>query len=47
VDESLVLAEAIEKSMSDRRVDPPKESWMPFHLDFVVDRYINLLLGVS
>jgi glycosyltransferase involved in cell wall biosynthesis len=46
VDEPLILAEAIELSLSDRRVYPPKESWMPFNLDFVVDRYLNLLLGV-
>lgn len=47
VDAPLVLAEAIERSLNDRRVCPPKESWQPFNLDFVVDRYVNLLLGVS
>ena len=47
VDEPLVLAEAIEGSMNDRRrLYPPVESWQPFNLDFVVDRYIELLLGV-
>ena len=46
VDDPLVLAEAIIGSMNDRRSYPPKESWQPFNLDFVVDRYVNLLLGV-
>lgn len=47
VNEPLVLAEAIEGSMNDRRRPyPPVESWQPFNLDFVVDRYIELLLGV-
>lgn len=45
VDDSLILAEAIEGSMNGRRSSPPQESWMPFYLDFVVDRYVNLLLG--
>ena len=47
MDAPLALAEAIEGSMNDRRSSPPKESWQSFNLDFVVDRYINLLLGVS
>lgn len=47
VDDPLNLAEAISGSMNDRRSFPPKESWEPFHLDFVVDRYVNLLPGVS
>ncbi len=47
VESPLALAEAIEGSMNDRRSSPPKESWQPFNLDFVVDRYVNLLLGVS
>lgn len=46
VDEPLLLAEAIERSLDDCRSCPPKESWTPFELDFVVDRYVNLLLGV-
>jgi glycosyltransferase involved in cell wall biosynthesis len=45
VDAPLILADAIGMSMNDRRSCPPKESWMPFNLDFVVDRYVNLLLG--
>jgi glycosyltransferase involved in cell wall biosynthesis len=47
VDAPLVLAEAIEESLNDRRRPYlPAESWQPFNLDFVVDRYIDLLLGV-
>lgn len=46
VDDPLLLAEAITRSMKDRRVCPPRESWQNFNLDFVVDRYINLLPGV-
>jgi len=46
VDDPLILAKAIEGKMSDRRNFPPKESWESFNLDFVVDRYVNLLLGV-
>jgi glycosyltransferase involved in cell wall biosynthesis len=47
VDAPLVLAEAIEGSINDRRrLYLPAESWQPFNLDFVVDRYIDLLLGV-
>ena len=45
MDAPLTLAEAIEWSMNDRRSSPSKESWQPFNLDFVVDRYINLLIG--
>jgi glycosyltransferase involved in cell wall biosynthesis len=46
VDTPLILAEAIEGSMFERRSYPPKESWQSFKLDFVMDRYINLLHGV-
>ena len=45
VDDPVILAEAIQGSMGDARSSPPKESWQPFHLDFVVDHYIDLLLG--
>jgi glycosyltransferase involved in cell wall biosynthesis len=45
VDEPLILAEAIIGSMKDRRICPPQESWRAFNLDFVVDRYLNLVLG--
>ena len=47
VDDPLLLAEAIERSMDNHRSCPPKESWTPFTLEFVMDRYLNLLLGVS
>jgi glycosyltransferase involved in cell wall biosynthesis len=47
VDDPLSLADAIVGALNERRSDPPKESWEPFHLDFVVDQYINLLLGVT
>ena len=47
VDAPLILAEAIEGSLNDCRSCPPKESWTPFTLEFAMDRYINLLLGVS
>jgi glycosyltransferase involved in cell wall biosynthesis len=45
VDAPLVLAEAIEGSMNDRRACHPEESWKPFNLDFVVDRYVDMLFG--
>ena len=41
------LAEAIIRSMDDQRSRPPEVSWKPFSLDFVVDRYLNLLVGAS
>lgn len=47
VDAPLLLAEAIEAAMDDHRSRPPKESWAPFTLEFAMDRYLNLLLGVS
>ena len=47
VDDPLILADAINESLSMQRPIPPRESWQPFNLDFVVDRYVNLLLGVS
>jgi glycosyltransferase involved in cell wall biosynthesis len=47
VDAPLLLAEAIERSMDNHQSCPPKESWTPFTLDYVMDRYLNLLLGVS
>ncbi|MBK7452747.1 MAG: glycosyltransferase [Anaerolineales bacterium] len=45
VDDPLALAEAIQGTINVRRSTPASESWQPFHLDFVVDRYIKLLLG--
>ena len=46
MDDPLILAEAITGSMNERRSYPPKESWDFYCLDFVVDRYVNLLIGV-
>jgi glycosyltransferase involved in cell wall biosynthesis len=47
VDSPLVLAKAIEASLNDRhRLNPPMESWQPYKLDFVMDQYVELLLGV-
>jgi glycosyltransferase involved in cell wall biosynthesis len=39
------LAEAIEASLDNPSVRPPSESWQPYQSDFVVDRYLSLLLG--
>jgi glycosyltransferase involved in cell wall biosynthesis len=47
VDATLSLAEAMEASLNDVRCCPPQESWEPYHLDVIADRYLNLLLGVS
>jgi len=47
LDEPLILAKAIEETISERQCCPPKESWQPFILNFVVDRYVDLLLEVS
>jgi glycosyltransferase involved in cell wall biosynthesis len=47
VDAPLCLAEAIEASLNEPRPCPPEESWSPYHLDRIVDRYMDLLLGVS
>ena len=44
VDDPVILAEAIQGSMGDARSSHPKESWQAFSLDFVVDRYIDLLV---
>jgi glycosyltransferase involved in cell wall biosynthesis len=47
MDAPLALAEAIEGSLNDsRRSTPPVESWQPYTLDFIVDQYVELLLGV-
>jgi len=37
------LAEAIERSMQARQGRPPHESWERFELDFIVDRYLDIL----
>lgn len=46
VDCPQALADAIEKLLDSHLPCPPNESWMPYSLDFVVDRYLRLLLGV-
>jgi glycosyltransferase involved in cell wall biosynthesis len=47
VDAPLILAQAISGCLDESRSCLPEESWKPFNLDFVIDRYINLLFGVS
>jgi glycosyltransferase involved in cell wall biosynthesis len=47
VDVPLCLAEAMEASLNEPSATPPEESWRPYHLDTIVDRYLGLLLGVS
>ena len=38
------LAEALESALSGELAPPPRESWRPFEMDTVVDRYTELLL---
>lgn len=45
VDAPLELARAIDESLTGDRPFPPEESWKPYSLDVVVDRYLDLLLG--
>jgi glycosyltransferase involved in cell wall biosynthesis len=45
VDDPFVLADAMELALSARPHRPPQESWQPFDSDFVVDRYLGVLLG--
>jgi glycosyltransferase involved in cell wall biosynthesis len=47
VDVPLLLAEAMQAALNEPRPCPPEESWSPYHLDTIVDRYLGLLLGVS
>jgi glycosyltransferase involved in cell wall biosynthesis len=47
VDAPLMLAEAIEASLKERQPCLPEESWKPYHLDLIVDRYLDLLFGGS
>jgi len=46
VDEPVILAETIAGSLNDGRFSPSQESWQPFSLNFIVDRYIELLVGI-
>lgn len=41
-----ILAEAMEAALAGHPPCPPRESWTPYSLDFIVDRYLELLLGV-
>jgi glycosyltransferase involved in cell wall biosynthesis len=45
VDNPFSLAAAITTTLNDRDPCPPKESWAPFDLDAVVDKYIDVLLN--
>jgi glycosyltransferase involved in cell wall biosynthesis len=47
VDAPVDLADAIQVSLSEPKPHHPMESWSPYHLDMIVDRYLGLLLGVS
>jgi glycosyltransferase involved in cell wall biosynthesis len=37
------LAQAINESLSTKKVAPPSESWQPYTLDAVIDRYLSIL----
>jgi glycosyltransferase involved in cell wall biosynthesis len=39
------LAEALESALSGELAPPPRESWRPFEMNTVVDRYTEVLLG--
>jgi glycosyltransferase involved in cell wall biosynthesis len=47
VDVPLCLTEAMDASLNESRAPQPEDSWRPYHLDTIVDRYLGLLLGVS
>jgi len=40
-----VLADAIEPFLDGRLPSSPRASRAPFHLDFITDRYLSLVLG--
>jgi glycosyltransferase involved in cell wall biosynthesis len=44
VDDPGALAQAIHNSLANHVPSPPAESWKPFELDFVTDKYLNMLL---
>ena len=44
VDDPFLLADAMELAINDRPQRPPQDSWKPFDSNFVVDRYLNILL---
>jgi glycosyltransferase involved in cell wall biosynthesis len=39
------LAEAIETSLGCESPCPSRESWAPYSLEFITDRYLSLLFG--
>ena len=39
------LAEALDSALSGGIAPPPCESWRPFEMDSVIDRYTEVLLG--
>ena len=41
------LARALESALSGELARPPRESWRPFEMDTVVDRYTEVLLGTA
>ena len=45
VGDELALAEGIEDALAGRLTPAPPESWRPFEIESVVDRYLHLLLG--
>lgn len=45
VGDDIALARAIEVSLADERKSAPSQSWQPFEMDTVVDKYIACLLG--
>jgi glycosyltransferase involved in cell wall biosynthesis len=45
-DSPSALADAMELSLESPAIQPPEESWHPYDSSFVVDRYLQLLLGV-
>jgi len=46
VDGPQMLAETMENALDSDGPCPPKESWAPYSLDFIMDHYLSLLLGV-
>ena len=44
VGDATALAEAIEAGLDGEIPRPPRESWHPFELETVVNRYVDLLL---
>lgn len=45
VGDPAALAEAMESALSEASAPPPRESWRPYEVDTVVDRYTKILLS--